>query len=340
MADTFQGMTANRSTGMTRARLMQHYKDLGFSPEVAAQKAEAEMAFRTQSEPMDYGTGDSPREAGAVRTANDAIAQRREMNDRDLGAENIDRMQQVYRSNPMLLGLDEPNAQLDQFRETAPTTQDIAAQVLRDRAQGDANRAREVATPWYEMQAYRNEPSAIEARRQAAASFEPNLRQNSEQITQADEEQRKRDAIYDRQNAASQRLDSATTPTMGVQPPAQAPNASVATAPAGGSQLVDRVSPDARADIAAQQSSLPMFARPNWGAETVAPNVQDRSVSPGLLAMAGNKIAPYSMQNSPADMRFSTDKAPAAPAAPARRSIPGAGDPLPVSGRYHGEHGG
>jgi hypothetical protein len=57
----------------------------------------------------------------AVRTANDALAQRREMNDRDLGAENIERMQQGYRSNPKLLGLDQPPAQLSELPDYDPT---------------------------------------------------------------------------------------------------------------------------------------------------------------------------------------------------------------------------
>ena len=76
-----------------------------------------------------------------------------------------------------------------------------------------------------------------------------------------------------------------------------------------------------------QAGSLPSMARIGGGASPVAANVQDRTVTPRLIAMAGDRIAPYSMQQSPADMRFSTDKAPAAPARP---SLPGAGDPLPV----------
>jgi len=115
MADTFQGMTEDRTAGMTRARLAQYYRDLGYSPEMAAAKAASDISNGTA--PAGY-TGDSPRESIAVRTANDVMARSREMNDRDLGAENIERMQQGYRSNPRLLGLDEPPAQVDQFRET------------------------------------------------------------------------------------------------------------------------------------------------------------------------------------------------------------------------------
>ena len=98
----------------------------------------------------------------------------------------------------------------------------------------------------------------------------------------------------------------------GVTPEAPAPAAAAApAAPASG-------------------TTLPMFAQPNWGAQPVAANVQDRSVAPGLLAMAGQRVAPYATQFNNADlMRFSTDKAPVAAtaAAPARRAAPAATAP-------------
>jgi hypothetical protein len=105
MANTFQGMTEDRTAGMTRSRLAQYYRDLGYSPEMAAAKAAVDISNGTA--PAGY-TGDSPRESMAVRTANDVLAQRREMNDRDAGPENEASMQEFYRQNPRLLGFSQP----------------------------------------------------------------------------------------------------------------------------------------------------------------------------------------------------------------------------------------
>jgi hypothetical protein len=65
-----------------------------------------------------------------------------------------------------------------------------------------------------------------------------------------------------------------------------------------------------------QIGSLPMMARKDEGKAPVAPNVQDRTVDPSLLAMAGQRIAPYSMQFTPKDLQFSQGSTPNRPAAP------------------------
>jgi hypothetical protein len=109
MADgTLQSMIANRINAQRQARLRQYYLDQGYSPEIAAEKAAVEMANRDREARINSYSGDSPSESIAVRTANDVLSQRREMNDRDMGEENRQRIQNIYRSNPALLGLDQP----------------------------------------------------------------------------------------------------------------------------------------------------------------------------------------------------------------------------------------
>jgi hypothetical protein len=326
MADTFQSMVADRARGNTRARLVQFYVNQGYSPEAAAGLATAEMARRGTT--MDYGAGDSPRESVAVRTANDALAQRREMNDRDLGPENRERMAQMYRSNPMLAGLDEPPAQLDQFRETAPTAQDIAAMRLRERQQAQADRDREVAMPWYEMPAYRNDPSAIRARQEAEGNFERNLRENSARVGQAAEEQRRRDLEVARQALDPRRLDIVTAPREGGEGGSSGPGpmpSSATTMPTmgSGSGGVDRVDTTTRNEIDNRLPSYPFFSysRPDQVSRLGG---APQNVPAGPLAIGGQgmqptnipdwnkapegQFAPYLMQNRPNFMKFSRDE--------------------------------
>ena len=322
MADTFQSMVADRAKGNTRARLVQFYVNQGYSPEAAAGLATAEMARRGTT--MDYGASDSPRESVAVRTANDALAQRREMNDRDLGPENRERMQQMYRSNPMLAGLDEPPAQLDQFRETAPTPQDIAAMRLRERQQAQSDRDREVETPWYEMPAYRDDPSAVRARQEAESNFERNLRENSARVGQRAEEQRRRDLEVARQALDPRRLDVVTAPREGgggSSGPGPMPSSTTTMPTMGsGSGGVDRVDTATRNEIDNRLPSYPFFSYPRDQQVDRLGGAAQRILG-GPLAIGGQgmqptnvpdwnkapeeRFVPYSMQFSNADlMRF------------------------------------
>jgi hypothetical protein len=114
MAEDFTTMMADRVRAAQRTRLTQFYIDQGYEPARAAAMAVSELGRREQA---------------ASSTANDAVARTREMNDRDLGPENQQRIQQMYRSNPALLGMDQPSPQLDQYSE-APLAN-------RDRAQFD-----------------------------------------------------------------------------------------------------------------------------------------------------------------------------------------------------------
>lgn len=318
MADSFQGMMKNRGTGGTRARLTKFYQEQGYSPEAAAGLAAAEMARQDRQARIN-----AP-EAGFTGQQGDIVQRAAQLSAQEPGYYGQSGRTLQYSVNPRSLGEGEPAPQMDQFRETAPTAQDIAAQQGRASAQAEADRQRETSMPWYEMPAYRNEASAIEARRQAELDFERNLRENSARVGQLADQQRQRDVDVARQALDTRRLDAVTAPSATRSD--ASPAGGAATTPAASSTVTDRVSPDAQADIARQSSMLPMFASPNWGAYPVAPNVQDRSVTPGLLAMAGQRIAPYATQFSNADlMRFSTDKAPAAaPSPPPRRAAPAA----------------
>lgn len=181
MADDFAGMIADRTRAAQRARLTRFYIEQGHDPSQAAAMATAELARRNQS-PMEYGEGDSPRENIAVRTANDALAQRREMIDRDMGDESRQRIQEMYRRNPALLGLDQPAPQLDEFRET-PVTPEESDRYMRERqAREEANRPSTI--PWWEHpNADRNSPEAVRDRREALERAERERIATSERIT-------------------------------------------------------------------------------------------------------------------------------------------------------------
>jgi hypothetical protein len=346
MVNSFQRMTENRSVGNARARLMQMYRDQGYSPEVAAQKADAEMSFRDRQARI------AAPEAGFTGQQGDALERAAMMTRPEPGysGEQGQRMtQDIYRSDPRRLGLDQPAPQMDEFRETAPTPGEAARNLPQASSSPRMRQVEYTAEtpvpfnpdfPMLMQQPQRETYTRWELSPEAAAEREDERRRNTGQSSidtaQSITDELRRnpnpygfvrrdnpDPVQTAQQVLANNNQTQTQGQTGNQPPAAAP----AAAPAAGSQLTDRVNPADLAEVnrptyapIGQAGSLPMMSRIGGGAAPVAPNVQDRSVTPGLIAMAGDRIAPYSMQFSPADMRFSTDKAPPArPAPPAAK---------------------
>jgi hypothetical protein len=348
MVNSFQRMTENRSVGNARARLMQMYRDQGYSPEVAAQKADAEMSFRDRQARI------AAPEAGFTGQQGDAIERAAGLSAQEPGYYGQSGRTLQYSVNPRLLSEGEPAPQMDEFRETAPTPGEAARNLPQASSSPRMRQVEYTAEtpvpfnpdfPALMQQPQRETYTRWELSPEAEAEREDERRRNTEQ-SRIDTAQSITDDLRRNPNPygfvrrdnpdpveiaqqvlANNNQNQTQTQTQGQtgnQPPAAAP----AAAPAAGSQLTDRVSPADLAEVnrpayapIGQAGSLPMMSRIGGGAAPVAPNVQDRSVTPGLIAMAGDRIAPYSMQFSPAAMRFSTDKAPPArPAPPAAKT--------------------
>lgn len=162
-----QAMIQNRNQGagrvglQMRANLQQFYLDQGYPPEVAMSMATAEMARRRANPALDV---DSPRERIATTAVNDPIAAYREMVDtgrldranygdqdqangvsyqmtpeqrQQLAEINRQGIRSLSELDPRYGGLRSTLPESEQFRETAPTAQDVAAAEERRRSTQD-----------------------------------------------------------------------------------------------------------------------------------------------------------------------------------------------------------
>ena len=345
MATSFQRMTENRAAGNARARLMQMYRDQGYSPEVAAQKADAEMSFRDRQDRIN-----AP-EAGFTGQQGDALERAARLSAQEPGYYGQSGRTMQYSVNPRLLSEGEPAPQMDEFRETAPAPGEAARnlpQASSSPRMRQVEYTAETPVPFNPdfpvmAQPQRETYTRWELSPEAAAEREDERRRNTAQSSIdtaqsiTDELRRNPNPYGPVENNPRERAVEVARNVVGgsgsfsnqPSPQTLTGNQPPAAAPAAGSQLIDRINPADLAEVnrpayapIGQAGSLPMMSRIGGGASPVAPNVQDRSVTPGLIAMAGDRIAPYSMQFSPAAMRFSSDKTPAArPAPPAAKPV-------------------
>lgn len=221
----------------TWQRMYQLQLSRGFSPEIAASKASAELQFRTMQD---------------VR----AMA---------------------------------PAAQMDRFEETPLTPQESRRAMPAMTATIPAKPVAQMGKPEDNEEARLNQMRVINAQARAQGLDEPYPDVPAPRP-------------IDR-SAYATGLTNTLTQSLGLPSNTQSPPWPSAAAPAPAPAAA---APAPAADTAKETPvNLPMFARPNWGAQAIPENVQDRSVTPGLLAMATQRLAPYSTQVS---SRFSTDK--------------------------------